>query len=454
MSRPRPISYAALALALALAAGLTLCLGAPAAAGVPGLDATRVTLGNGLTVVLAPDSSAGTVDASLWYRCGTRHESAAQAGLASLAARLTFRNGASGDPIAPLAAEGGTGLLAVTPDYTSFSTTVPAEGLGTALAFLAARMPGTATGAPTQSVGPAALATERAAVDAERKRSERTPVARGLARLWAAAWPGHPYARTGAAPTSGSATLAVADVEAWRKSRYGAANAVLTLTGAFDRERALADVRAAFQGKVKGTALSPTAVAPKPVQRSSERIDVPARLCLVGWRGPGAGDPDAPALELLATCLGGGSASRLSASLVQDWKVAAAAQAGFTAQREGSLLWTLAVVPLDADTAAVERTLFDATKNMSQNAPEAFELERARRQLEAAVWFGLQTARQRGQALGEAELMAGDAAVAVRRLTALDKVTSADLQRVAARVMTDAGRAVVWILPTSASPPR
>jgi len=91
---------------------------------------------------------------------------------------------------------------------------------------------------------------------------------------------------------------------------------------------------------------------------------------------------------------------------------------------------------------------------VSQRPPEAFEMERARRQLESTVWFGLQTARQRGQALGEAELLAGDAAAATRRLDALEKVTPADLKRVAARIMTDAGRATVWMLPASTGAPR
>jgi predicted Zn-dependent peptidase len=51
-------------------------------------------------------------------------------------------------------------------------------------------------------------------------------------------------------------------------------------------------------------------------------------------------------------------------------------------------------------------------------------------------------------------LLAGDAAAATRRLEALDKVTPADLKRVAARVMTDAGRATVWMLPPAGSTSR
>ena len=428
---------------------LALGFASLASAAAPGLDATRVTLANGLRVVLAPDSLAGTVDATLWYRSGTRNETTAQAGLALLAARLTFRNGAV-DPLVPLEAEGGTGQLAMTPDMTSLSATVPADGLDAALDFLAARLPG----APVTA---AQLAAERSAIRAERARAERTAVASALARLWSTAWPGHPYARTGALPPAGSDALAPADVEAWRKSRYGAANAVLTLTGGFDSDRALADIRKRFEGKPKGTPASATAAAvPKAGGRASERLaDLGntgtggIRLCLVGWRGPGAGDPDAPALEMLATCLGGGPEARIPGALVSDWKLAVAAQAGCSVQRDGSLLWTLAVVPPDADSAAVERTLLEAAKGVSQQAPEAFEVERARRELEASAWFALQTARQRGQALGEAELLAGDAAAATRRLEALDKVTPADLKRVAARVMTDAGRATVWMLPAN-----
>ena len=131
---------------------LALALASVAAA-APGLDATRVTLGNGLRVVLAPDSLAGTVDATLWYRCGTRSESTAQAGLALLAGRLSFRNGAN-DPLNSLEAEGGTGQLAVTPDVTCISATVPAEGLGAALDFLAARLPGAPVSVSTAFAAP------------------------------------------------------------------------------------------------------------------------------------------------------------------------------------------------------------------------------------------------------------------------------------------------------------
>lgn len=436
MMRPLP-HLVPKALSLLALTALTATL-----AGAAPLDATRVTLANGLRVVLAPDPAALGVDAALWFPSGTRHERPAQAGLALIAARLGFRNGAD-DPLSPLVAAGGTGNLSSTPDYTSFAATVPVEDLGRALDFLAARLPGS-------PVTRAQLTAERAAIRGEQARATRPPVSRAIAKLWASAWPGHPYAKTGSPPTAGSQALTPADVETWRRARFAAGSAVLTLAGGFEPESALAQIRARFEKRPRGTPVATASLAaPRATARGIDRLDVPARICLIGWRGPGAGDPDAPACELLATWLGGGPQARLATSLVRDWSLAVTAQAGFSAQRDGSLLWTLAVVPPGVDSTVVERTLLDAAMAATRQAPEAFELERARRQLGSSSAFALQTARQRSQALGEAEMLAGDAAAAARRLQALDRVTADDLRRVAARVMIESGRATVWMLPAA-----
>jgi len=424
---------------VALVCGGLACSAIGSAHAAP-FDATRVTLRNGLRVVLAPDSQATAVDAALWFPAGSRHEKPAQQGLAVLAARLAFRDGAD-DVLAPLTRVGGTGALVSTPDYTSFSATVPANALDRALGFLADRTPDGATKA-------ADLAAERAALRADRARLDRPPVPSAIAQLWGAAWPGHPYARTGALPSPGADAIGTGDVDAWRRSRLGPSSAVLTITGAFDRDSALALVRRRFEGRPRSAAPSAVpAVAARAPRRDTERMALPVRLCLVGWRAPAMGDADAAALEVLAAWLGDGPSARLPRALVKDWNVALEAQAGVVLQQEGSLLWTLAVVAPETDSTGVETTLFDAVSGVTRTAPDDASVERARRGLETSVAFALQTARQRGQALGESELLVGEGAAA-RRLEALARVTPADLQRVAARVMTDANRAVLWVLPT------
>jgi zinc protease len=423
--------------AVRVCTALLLALTASANALAGPVETSRLTLPNGLRVVLAPDSSANAVDATLWFPAGTRHEKSGQQGLALFAARLGFIRGET-DPLAPITALGGSAAPAVTPDLTSWSVTLPAGALESALEFLASRL----VGAPVTA---AAVASERAAYRADRV--VRTPVARGLASLWAAAWPGHPYARTGAAPTPPPATVGAAAVEQWRRERLGAGSAVLVVSGAFDADSAAASIRTRFARAARGGAPALAAPAsPAAARRASEPLGLPARLCLVGWRAPAASDPDAPACELLAAWLGGGPSAALSATLVEDWGLAVTTQAGFQPQQAGSLLWTLVVVRPDADSAAVERTLFDTVRRAATAGPDASELERARRQWLTGVRFGLQTARQRGQALGEAEMLAGDAAVAAKRLERLETLQSADVQRAAARVFQDGARAVVWLI--------
>jgi zinc protease len=333
---------------------------------------------------------------------------------------------------------GGSGELIATADYTSFGATVPADALDRALVFLAERAVARATSAKD-------LASEREALKLDRDRSERPPVARAIARLWSAAWPGHPYANTGSTITP-SAAITPADIDGWRRSRLAAGAATLTVSGAFDADSALASIRRHFGGIARPNSPPVIAVAtPRAALRARDRMDLPVRLCLVGWRAPGAGDPDAAALELLAAWLGGQPQARLGRVLINDWKLAVATQAGFVAQREGSLLWTMAAVSPDADSGAVETTLMDAVTGVTRQAPDAMEFERARRQVETSARFALQTSRQRAQALGEAEMLSGDATAAEQRLEALRRVTPADVQRVAARIMVDASRATLWV---------
>ena len=72
------------------------------------------------------------------------------------------------------------------------------------------------------------------------------------------------------------------------------------------------------------------------------------------------------------------------------------------------------------------------------------ELDRARRQLELAILLGRQSARDRGQALGTAQMIAGDWHDADRQLERLRALTPADVQQAAARTLAAARRTVVW----------
>ncbi|MBI5169981.1 MAG: insulinase family protein [Candidatus Eisenbacteria bacterium] len=435
--------------AVLTAAWLVLCVasGAPRACAASAAPApTSVTLKNGLRVVLAPDSAAMAVDVAVWYPAGTRAERAGLAGASHLAERLMFRGSTGvpdGEHVRRVLAEGGSVNTQMSPDYACFWQTVPAEALPLALRLEAARMGGL-------SYGPDAFAAERRAARADlRGWRDRPVVTLALAQLRATLFEGHPYGRLLYGTDADLARMTAKDVEAWRRGAYAPGSAVLTIVGRFDAEAALALVRRTFEPLPKGSpATLPALKELAPGERRNwAREQTPARLLLAGWRVPPASDPDAPALELLAQVLGGGEASRLNGALVHDWHAALLTQAGVVPNREASMFWAMAALGADADSSTAERALLDQVGRLAREPVPGDELERARAQLLTGELFRQQTVRARAQAIGEAQVFAGDPANAERRLAQLASLTPADLQRVAQRVLVETARAIVWLAP-------
>lgn len=407
----------------------------------------RVTLGNGLRVVLAPDSMAGGVDVAIWHPVGVRDERPGKTGLTHLVERLAYRGSASvkdGEHRERVLAEGGTLNTSASADHVCFWQTVPSEALAVTLALEADRLAGLA---PT----PTAFESEQRAALLARAGGERSPVARGLARLWAEAFAGHPYARASAGIESDLRTLTLADAVRWRRERFTAGTAVLTVVGRFEPVATLARIRETF-GRLPRGSRPPAPLAsamPSGTRRGEESVEAPVRVLFAGWRGPGASDADVPAMALLAQHLGAGESPKLMRLLAQEWSLALAAEAGFEVRDRASLFWVLAAVRDDADSTTAERVLRDEMGRIAREGVTDAELQRAKRLAEARARFAMQGVRARAQALGEAELTLGDASLADRTLTAWESLTAADLQRAARRLFEAGPSAIVWANPVA-----
>lgn len=436
---------------LAPAALAAVCIlmscGPASASGV--LDAVQTfTLKNGLRVVLAPDSGAMGVDVSVFHPAGTSFERNGLRGASHLLERLMFRGAPTvpdGEHVRRLAAEGGIANTSMSPDYACYWETLPAAALGSALELEAARMAGLA-------VTPASFEAERrAAITDARAGAQRVPVASALAKLRARMFEGHPYARTPFGTQADLQRMTAGSLEAWRREHQAAGHSVLVIVGRFEPVATLARVRQLFEGLPRGpvAAFAPIPPVPDGERRGWSRGETPTRLLVAGWRTPGANDPDTPAVELLSEVLGGGEHSRLRQALVELGGLAVATQCGVTPQREATTFWTLAALTAEADSGAVENTLLYQVGRLVTEPIAGPEFELARARLVTAELFRLQGLRDRAQAFGQAQFYAGDAAAVSRRLAAFDRLTPADLQRVAQRVLTEGSRVVIWYVPAA-----
>jgi len=407
----------------------------------------RFVLRNGLRVVLDPDPMAAGVDVAVWHPVGVRDERDGRTGLTHLIERLAFRGSSQvrdGEHRERVLAEGGTLNTSTSADHVSLWQTVPPEALALTLALEADRLAGL-------TLSPAAFEAEKRVALAERARGERSPVARGLARLWSEAYAGHPYGRALIGTEADLSAITLADAQRWHRERFAAGSAVLTVVGRFELAPTRARIEQTFGKLPRGARPAAGAVPALPTgsRRATERIEAPVRVLFAGWRGPAATDADVPAMELLAQHLSAGTSPTLMRVLAQEWNVALAAQAGIDVRHDASLFWVFAAVRDDADSTTAERVLRDELGRIAREGLTDAEVDRAKRLTETRAWFDRQTVRARAQALGEAELELGDATAFDRSRAARDQLTAADLQRAARRLFEPGPSAIVWAMPAA-----
>jgi zinc protease len=434
----------------ALACGAALALAAPGHAAAPApADAgtpREVTLRNGARLLLVPDPRAAAVNVAVWVEAGVRHEREGQVGVSHLIEHLSARSAGGGARDGDdayrrrIEAEGGSFASFTAADFTCYTATVPRTALETVLRLEASRF----GFKPTAAM----LERDRAVVREEnRARARANPLEFGLQRLYAAAFPGHPYRWPALGLDTDLQTITVRDCEEYLRARYTPAHTLITVVGDFDPDQALALARRTFEsvpGRAAKDAGPPIEPEPSGERRVVETGQIEVPLLMVGWRVPadGGGGDDA-ALDALSAVLSNGPESRLARRFASGRPAAYFARTGRDAQRDATMFWAAAAPA--ADTTAVEGALVGEIEKLAAEPVSGEELDRARRQLEVALLFGRQTTRDRSQALGTAAMVGGDWRLAERRLERLRALTPEDLKAAAARTLTAARRTVVWL---------
>src|SRR5258706_3892824 len=220
-------------------AGVCLMLG-PGGRAFAQSDLSRAqltTLANGVRVLLVPDSLASAVEVGVWFDAGVGNEKAGLSGLTRVLERLMSRGAGSEERTRRITAAGGTAGSFTLPDAVCFYETLPAAELELGFQNEAERM-------KSLVVTPAELNDERTRMRAEqRARGEGGPGVRGLQRLYAALYPGHPYRLPPSGTDADLARITARDCEADFRARFSPNRAPVTVTGRFDPAAALGSAR-------------------------------------------------------------------------------------------------------------------------------------------------------------------------------------------------------------------
>ena len=415
----------------------------------------QFTLENGMRVALLRDSSTPVVAVQVWYHAGSKDEPRDRRGSAHMFEHMMFRGTARVRPEGHarfIASLGGEYNAQTTEDATFYKDLVPSAYLDFVVGLEAERM-------RNLLFRDEMIATERDVVKEEIRRQEGDPVVRGLLRFLAIAYTKHPYAWTAGGTIEDLDRTTTADLQAFYQQYYQPSNALLVVVG----DATLADVRAAAEkhfGNIPGAPPPPrpAQTSPEPEQTEQRREVVePSQIGLVfaGFKLPPGKHADVPALQVASVILGAGESARLRQRLrAPDPKlkrpVALDAAVPFLVREDPGMFLTIGVFRGPDDAAAVEAAVLDEVGKLGKKAPTADEVNRAKQQILASFVFGMDSPQGLAEQLGQAWILTGDPGTLAGELDAIDKVTPADVARVASTYLVPAKATIVVVPPVKA----
>jgi zinc protease len=365
----------------------------------------------------------------LWLDAGAVDESDQEAGTAHLLEHMVFKGTSArglGEAARDVEALGGDLNAFTAHDETVLHATVDAAGWAGALDVIVdlVRSP---------RIDPGELERERSVVIDEIRTFDDDPDTVVHDGLHAALWKGHPYGRPVLGTVATVARIGAGDLRAFWQAHWSPHRARLIVVGDVDPDNVAARARTLCGSWRRGAdRLKPKAPAhlTGPVVK---RIagDFATAEVHVAWRGPPAGHPDGPALDVLAAALGEGQASALWEALHQREELATSPWAEHAPLRDGGSL-SIGFLPLEGHTEKATRTAIEVVRNVARKGLGPVDVDRARTRLRYDALFDDETVDGLADrtAWGAARLGDPDAANAWRR--AVEGVTPDDIRRVAA----------------------
>lgn len=400
----------------------------------------KLTMPNGLDVLLHEDHSLPIVAVNLWYHVGSKDEEPGKTGFAHLFEHLMFEGSKhhNRSHFEPLQKVGASLNGSTSADRTNYWENVPSNYLELALWLEADRM-----GFLLDALDQGRFDVQRDVVKNERRQSyENRPY--GLAHLLmqpALFPPPHPYSW----PTIGSQehldAASLEDVRAFFKRFYAPSNASLAIAGDVDPDETMRMVERYFGDIPPGPAINRVGRMHSDLKGQAhltmrDRVQL-SRLYLAWPTCPIMDADDAP-LELLSTILGDGKSSRLHRLLVHDSQSARDVGVWHHAQEiAGEFAIQVTANPgrsLDELRGAVEAEL----DRIRRQPPSAEEVARAKNRIESQHVSNLERVGGfggRADQLNFFSVIRGDAGLINTDLQRYLEVEAEDIQRVAARML-------------------
>jgi zinc protease len=272
--------------------------------------------------------------------------------------------------------------------------------------------------------------------------------------LYERAFTTHPYRHQTIGSMEDLEAASIKDVREFYDTYYVPNNATLVLVGDVDSGEAMNLVET-YLGRVPRGKPVPRDIPAEPAHAAPAEITLtqpwPLPAVLVSYHITYDGHPDAYPLHILAKILSDGDSSRLYRSLVYEQQIALAAFGEAKLIEDPNLFFAIAIVQPGAPPRAVQQALLHEIERVKTEGVTAAELERAKRQFARDYMLGRESVRQKALHLGHAVVIHDDIRTADGEFDLFQRVTLADVQRVARTYFTPENRLLMTVMPQGPS---
>lgn len=405
-------------------------------------DVKTFTLQNGIKILVLEDHSIPNANMYLFWKVGSRNEYPGITGLSHFFEHMMFNGSKKYGPKMfdrTMEAAGGSNNAYTTEDVTVYTDWFPSSTIETIFDLEADRI-------ESLALDDEMVESERGVVLSERSTGLENSNFRMLhEQVKSSAFMAHPYRWSVIGYESDIKNWTKNDLQNYFDTYYAPNNAVVVIVGdvSLERVKQLSD---GYFEPIEAAEPPREIHTVEPEQMGEKRVLVHKVVStpnvLMAWHVPATDNEDYFALSLMNSILSEGKSSRLNKALVDEQQVATDVFTYVPESFDPNLMYLYTIASAEADETKLEKSIDEVLVKFQEEGPTERELQKAKNNKLMELYYSLETINGKANTLGTYELYLGDYKKMFEAPELYEKVTAADVQRVAKKYLVPGNRTI------------
>jgi len=405
-------------------------------------DVKTFTLNNGMKFLVVEDFSIPNANMYFFYKVGSRNEHQGITGLSHFFEHMMFNGAKKYGPKEfdrTMEFNGGSNNAYTTENVTVYTDWFPAASAEIMFDLEGDRI-------ASLSIDPKMVESERGVVLSERRTGlENSPWRLLSESMQATAFQEHPYHWPVIGYEDDMKNWTQQDLERYFKTYYAPNNCVVVVSGALKLDK-VKELAKKYLEPIPAQPEPPKVHIVEPPQTGERRItvqkDVATPYMMIGYKTPDSKNEDYYALNILSSVLSSGNSSRLYAALVDQKQLATEVFTNFGDTFDPNLFNVYAVANKDVKDLDLEQAIYTEIEKIKKEGISEKELQKIKNQKLMEFYSQVETINGKSNNIGTYEVFFGDYRKMFDAPDKYNKITVADVQKVANKYFTKSNRTV------------